>query len=575
MKKVILAFISLLPGFTLVCGQSREALESARKILYNARIFTANREHPYAEAIGISGKNIVAVGNLDVVKQKMGPNVTLVDLHGASVLPGFVDSHNHALEGGERLLRASIDDSAITTAALEEFVKASVANGRGMRGRFVVINGLNITTWSRIPELQATFNGNAYAQQPILLRGSDGHTGWANNAMMKEAGISQAFIHSLSAEKRKFFGYNSADEPNGFVADDGFDKFAGVIPQAPLDPLQIGVSAMNYNNQLGITAWLDPSSGSIADHRNEILETYTLLSKQHKLSAHIASTVVADANGNAQSQISILKKLADRYKSVKVLGFKIFADGVIEYPTQTAALSVPYSNSGSRGVLMVDPKKFNHFVIQSDKSGLLVHVHAIGDEAITVALNGFEAARKANGNSGIPHTITHLQVLKPGDFARFASLGVLASVQLLWALGDPTTIDIVKPYISPELYKYQYPARSMLQAGATLCGASDWPVSSANPFIAIYEAETRMGKLGVLDSTQTVPRIEMLYAYTINAAKAMRMENIIGSLAPGKSADIIRVDRDVMNVNAGECKNTKILWTMFEGKLIYLADEKK
>jgi predicted amidohydrolase YtcJ len=575
MTKFSLVFLSLLFCATFSFAQARDPIDSENKILFNARIFTANREHPFAEAIGISGKRIVAVGTLDDVKQKMSSAAVHIDLHGASLLPGFVDSHIHALEGGERLLRANADDSSMTTAALEAFVKTSIDNGKAMRGRFVVVSGLNITTWSRIPELQATFNGNAYAQQPILLHGSDGHTGWANNAMLKEAGITQAFIHSLSAEQKKFFGFTAQDEPNGFIADDGFDKFAGVIPEAPIDPMKIGLSAMGYTNRLGITAWLDPSSGSISDQKNEILDTYSLLASKHKLSAHVAATVVANANGDVQSQITTLKKWMAEYKAVRVLGFKIFADGVIEYPTQTAALSIPYTNSGSTGVLMVDPKKFNQFVIQADKSGLLVHVHAIGDEAITVALNGFEAARKSNGNSGIPHTITHLQVIKPGDFNRFAKLGVLASVQLLWALGDPTTIDIVKPYISPELYKYQYPARSLLHAGTVLCGASDWPVSSANPFIAIYEAETRMGRMGVLDSTQAVPRIEMLYAYTINAARAMRMENKIGSLAPGKSADLILVDRDVMNISAEACKNTKVIWTLFEGKPVYRAAETK
>lgn len=148
---------------------------------------------------------------------------------------------------------------------------------------------------------------------------------------------------------------------------------------------------------------------------------------------------------------------------------------------------------------------------------------------------------------------------------------MLASLQLLWALGDPTTIDIVKPYIDPGLYKYQYAARSLLQAGVTICGASDWNVSSANPFEAIYEAETRKGRLGLLDSTQCMPRLAMLYAYTINAAKAMMQEKKIGSITPGKSADIILVDRDVLTVNPESMKQTKVLWTMFEGKIVYEA----
>jgi len=224
---------------------------------------------------------------------------------------------------------------------------------------------------------------------------------------------------------------------------------------------------------------------------------------------------------------------------------------------------------------MFDPKKFAQFVVAADKQDLLVHVHAIGDQAVTETLNGFEAARKANGNNKIPHTITHLQIVLPSDFERFKKLNVLASYQLLWAFGDITTIDIVKPYIDPSLYKWQYPARSMLQAGAIICGASDWPVSTANPFEAIYNAETRRGPMGVLDSTQCMPRMEMLYAYTINAAKAMRAEKKIGSLEPGKYADIIMLDRDILIINPEAMKDTRVLWTMFEGKKVYEASPKK
>ena len=222
---------------------------------------------------------------------------------------------------------------------------------------------------------------------------------------------------------------------------------------------------------------------------------------------------------------------------------------------------------------MFDPKKFTKFAIAADKENLLVHVHAIGDRAVTETLNGFEAVRKTNGNNKLPHTITHLQIVLPPDFERFGKLNVLASYQLLWAFGDVTTVDIVKPYIDPSLYKWQYPARSLFNAGTTICGASDWPVSSANPFEAIYNADTRLGPLGVLDSTQCIPRMAMLYAYTINAAKALEMQTSIGSIEPGKYADMILVDRDVFTISPEQMKNTKVLWTMFEGRIIYKAEK--
>jgi len=221
--------------------------------------------------------------------------------------------------------------------------------------------------------------------------------------------------------------------------------------------------------------------------------------------------------------------------------------------------------------LLFDPAQFAKIVIAADKQGMLVHVHAIGDQAVTEALNGMEAARKANGDSGIPHTITHLQFIRPEDIPRFRQLGVIASFQLYWAVAETDTIELVKPYIDSAIYQWQYPARSVLDAGGIIAGASDWPVSTANVFRAIYQAETRKGPEGVLDADQRVPREAMFYAYTRNAARALREEDKIGSIAPGKQADFALLDRDVLTVTAEEARDTKVLWTIVGGKTVYGA----
>jgi predicted amidohydrolase YtcJ len=201
-----------------------------------------------------------------------------------------------------------------------------------------------------------------------------------------------------------------------------------------------------------------------------------------------------------------------------------------------------------------------------------VHVHALGDRAVTESLNGIEAARKANGNSGLPHTLTHIQFAEPEDFARFRRLGVIAALQLFWASAETDTMEILKPYLDPAVYQWQYPARSLLDNGASISGASDWPVSTANVFSAIYQAETRKGPQGVLDASQRMPREAMLFAYTRNSARAMNQQDSIGSIAPGKQADLVLVDRDVLTVPAEELKDTKVLWTMVGGKTVFHAE---
>jgi predicted amidohydrolase YtcJ len=548
-------------------------LFSQEQVFYNAKIFTADRYHPFAEAIAIKGKYIIAVGNYEEVKRSVSNNAEQIDLNGSFLMPGFVDSHNHAIGGGVDLLKPNTGDVMVTVKDLAAYAKKELQEKGKMTGDILVIYGLNISTWSSIDSLISVFNTDEFTTQPVVLRGSDGHTAWCNKAMLERAGINSKFIDSLKADEKVFYGLIN-NEPNGFVSESGYQKISAMF-NSEIDYHKASEKAMEYNNGYGITAWLDPTAGSTRSDKQVYLDAYAWLINSGKLTAHIAATITVDADGDPGKQITFVKALQKKYDrdDLTILGFKIFADGVIEHPTHTAALSVPYTDTRSKGVLMFDPKKFATFVTAADKQHLLVHVHAIGDKAVTETLNGFEAARKLNGNSRLPHTITHLQIVQPSDFARFKKLNVLASYQLLWAFGDVTTIDIVKPCIDPSLYKWQYPARSMLQAGAIICGASDWPVSSANPFEAIYCAETRKGPMGVLDSTQCVPRMEMMYAYTVEAAKALMLERKTGSLQAGKYADMILVDRDVLSVSAEEMQAARVQWTMFEGKVVYDASK--
>jgi len=550
-------------------------LPAQEKVFYNAKIFTADINHPYADAVAVKGSKIVAVGNYSEVKKSVSSSAEWIDLNGGFLMPGFVDSHSHAIGGGKGLTKANVADKLMTIDDLLTYAKDELKRKEGMTGDVLVIYGLNISTWIYLDEIINVFNKNEFTSQPIVLRGSDGHTSWCNQVMMARAGIDKNFIQSLKAEEKIFYGLTKEGEPNGFITEEAYQKVA-VHLKADTDFHKAAEKAMEYNNRFGITAWLDPSAAKIGNTKQDYLDAYNYLSETGKLNAHVAATIVAEADNDPQKQIDELRTLQKKYnkKDLSIIGFKIFADGVIEHPTHTAALSLPYTGTTSKGVLMFEPKKFARFAIAADKQNLLVHVHAIGDRAVTETLNGFDAVRKKNGNSSLAHSITHLQIVLPSDFERFKKLNVLASYQLLWAFGDVTTIDIVKPYIDPSLYQWQYPARSLLQAGATICGASDWPVSTANPFEAIYNAETRKGPMGVLDSTQCMPRIAMLYAYTSEAAKVLLQEKKIGSLEIGKSADMILLDRDILAISPEVMRDTQVLWTLFEGRKVYSKVQK-
>ncbi|MND20110.1 N-substituted formamide deformylase precursor [compost metagenome] len=249
-------------------------------------------------------------------------------------------------------------------------------------------------------------------------------------------------------------------------------------------------------------------------------------------------------------------------------GIKVFADGVAEAPAQTAAMLEPYSNSGKYGELLLDPKHFGELVSAADARGWLVHVHAIGDRAVREALNGIEQARR-DRHSGIPHSITHLQMVNPTEYARFKPLDVIAAMQLYWASADQSNMELVKPYVNAMTFMHTFPARSLLKHGATLAGASDWPITTPDPWQAIYQAISRKGPKGVLNAAEAIDRQVMFQAYTLNAARTMRLEQQIGSLKVGKQADMIVVDRDVLDVDAETLRDTQVVQTWFAGKLIY------
>ena len=533
------------------------------RIFYNGKVFTAEPEHPYAEAVAIQGAKVVAVGTLLEVAKSVPAGTERVDLQGKSLFPGFIDSHSHSIYGGMNRISADASDKLKTLDDLPPFAAEAKKSGRGMRGDILEILGIPLEFWSHNDALTASFNTGAYENQPVLLRGMDGHTGWANRALLERAGITSDYLKRLPEGERSYYGI-----PTGFLVDKGMDK---VLPQLPKPTddrlLAAGRAALEYNYSLGITAWLDP----LADE--DVLKAYKLLADHGELRSQVDAFPRVFAKDPA-AELAAIQKIREVYKDVPNLhisGIKIFADGVVEYPSQTAHLTKPYRNTGRNGDLLFDPKEFAKLCISADKQGLIIHVHALGDGAVRAALDGIEAARKANGKSDLPHTLTHEQFVAPEDLPRFRELGVISALQLFWAEAGPDTIEIVRPYLDPEIYKWQYPARSILNNGGIISGASDWPVSSANVFWAIYQAETRKGPEGILDASQDMPREAMFYAYTRNSATAMNLQDSIGTIAPGKRADFILVDRDVLTVTSEAMRDAKILWTMVGGKTVWRA----
>jgi predicted amidohydrolase YtcJ len=540
---------------------------STERIFFDAKIFTGDPQNPYAEAVAIRGDKIVAVGNVSEVMKVVSASAERVDLGGKSLFPGFIDSHSHSIDGGLNLISADASDKVNSLEELPGFAADAKKTGKGMRGDILEILGMPLEFWSHTDVLNADFSTGAYEKQSVLLRGMDGHTAWANRALLQRAGITSDFLKKLTAQERGYYGVGKDMQPNGFLVDEGMEKIEPLLPAATPDRLlAAGRAAVEYNYSLGITAWLDPLASDY------VLQAYKMLADHGELTSEVVAFPRVLAK-DPKAELAGVEKAREAYKNVAnlhVSGIKVFADGVVEYPSQTAHLSKPYKNTGRNGDLLFDPEKFAELCVAADKEGLIIHVHAIGDGAVKAALDGIAAARKANGNSGLPHTITHEQFVRPEDFPRFRELGVVSALQLFWAEASGDTIEIVKPYLDAEIYKWQYPARSILDNGGIISGASDWPVSTANVFRAIYQAETRKGAEGVLDASQDMPREAMFYAYTRNSARAMNMDSI-GSIGAGKRADLVLLDRDVLTIPPEEMRETKVLWTMVAGRVVWRA----
>jgi len=555
-------------AFIVLLASSALWAQGDERVFFHAKIFTAVPEHPYAEAVAIRGGQIVAVGSTPEVTKSVSATAERIDLDGKSLFPGFIDSHSHSIDGGLGLIAADATDKVSSLDALPPFADDAKNSGRGMRGDVLEILGLPLEFWSHPDILNADFSSGAYEKQSVLLRGMDGHTAWANRALLQRAGITPEYLRTLSPAQRSYYGVDKDMQPNGFLVDAGTAKVEALLPKPTADQLLAAArAALQYNYSLGITAWLDPLASDY------VLRAYKMLADHGELTSQVVAFPQVLAKDPA-AELAAIQKTRAAYSNVPnlhVTGIKIFADGVAEFPSQTAHFTKPYKNSGHNGDLLFDPAKFAELCIAADKQGLIIHVHAIGDGAVKAALDGIAAARSANRESRLPHTLTHEQFVRPEDFPRFRELGVISALQLFWADAGNDTIEILKPYLDAAIYKWQYPARSILDNGGIISGASDWPVSTANVFRAIYQAETRKGTEGVLDFSQAMPREAMFYAYTRNSARAMNLDSI-GAIVPGNRADLVLLDRDVLTVSPEEMRDTKIVWTMVAGKIVYGAE---
>jgi predicted amidohydrolase YtcJ len=561
----------------------RRGAAVAELVLTGGPVITLDPATRNAKAVAIAGGKVIAVGSEADVQATVGPATEVIDLAGRAVSPGIHDGHTHPLSGG-RLLTAPTLNYAILS--LDQFVNR-IRRLLERTASQEPDGWLSVSLWDasamkKIPT-KAHLDG-LQTQRPILVTAIDGHIALANSRALALAGIDASTPDPSGGKIRRGAG----GEPTGILLDSAIGLVSSLIPP-PSDEQNADAIAAAYAlmAERGITSCLHASS------REPELAALAKLAERGPMGMrpHAAIRVDAEQAADPAAVLAEVAALRSSYErpGLAIDNLKLFFDGVIEYPTQTAALLRPYRvNKGSksepkwvagksRGPTYWEQAVADATIAAADAAGWQVHVHAIGDRAVRSALDSFEAAIAANGRGDNRHTIVHLELVHPRDFRRFAELGVLASMQMQWAERDSYTVDNLRDYLGPKRYRNVYPSGSLRKAGALLCGGSDWPVDPLLPHRQIEMAVNRKadevyeGYRKPLFAKQGIGRRASLAMHTANGAFQLHQEQLSGRIRPGMAADLIVTDRDPLTAPLKKVSNSKVQLTLVDGAVTYRA----
>jgi hypothetical protein len=563
--------IALTLAAVLACAEglalgAREDTEAERYpadlVLRGGRIYTVDRQRRSVEALAVRGGRIVALGSAVEIAPLVGAETRLVELGDEMVLPGFHDAHVHPLQGGIDALGCDLAGLASVHAVLARVRECAARDGGT---GWVVASGWDLSLFPAANPSRHLLD-RSVPDRPVFLQGADGHSAWVNSRALALAGLTR---ETPAPPRGVIEREPETGEPSGTLRESAIALVRELVPPPDEERRREGLRlGLRQAASAGITSLLDAAVGR-AD-----LEVYGELDEHGELRARVTACAVLAPGG--ASELDALLAERERFRSARLDPdcVKIFVDGVLE--GETAALIDPYLDggapSGRRGTLLHEPAALAEVVARLDRTGLHVHLHAIGDRAVRTALDAIEHARERNGPGG-RHHIAHLQLIAPDDLARFRTLGVTANVQALWAYPDAYITDVNLPAVGRERVDRMYPIGSLRRAGARIVGGSDWPVSSIRPLDAIEVALTRQDprgeRPGELNRAERVDLATMIAAYTIEGAWLVGREGETGSLEVGKLADLVILERDLFDLLPAEISEVRVLRTFLEGEAIF------
>lgn len=520
--------------------------------IHNARVWTGNPEHPWADAVAVRGEKILAVGTWNELQPHVGPHTRVINARGGMVTPGWFDSHIHLLMGGEQLASVQLRDAK----SPEEFTRRIADFAKHAEpGAWITGIDWDHTLWGgELPTrdwIDAVTPNN-----PVFLQRLDGHMALANSAALRAAKIGD----DVKDVPGGTIVRDDAGRPTGILKDNAMDLISRAIPApSPRQQLAALDAALKYLAERGVTSV----------HHMGSWDDLAIFRQAHaagRLRTRIDAAVPLGSWERLEQEVATHGR-GDQW--LRIGGLKGFVDGSLG--SHTAAFLAPFADdASSTGLLVNTPEDLYAWTSGADRAGLQVMVHAIGDRAIRLQLDIYDRVAKENGPRDRRFRIEHAQHIAPEDIPRFAKLGVIPSMQPYHAIDDGRWADAV---IGPARSRTTYAFRSLLDAGARPALGSDWPVAPATPLEGIYAAVTRR-TLDDKNPAGWVPEEkitveEALRGYTTGAAYASFEENLKGSLAPGKLADLVIIDRDLTTISPETIRDARVLLTVVGGEVVY------
>ncbi|MFD4761901.1 amidohydrolase [Streptomyces sp. NPDC058439] len=532
-------------------------------------IHTGDPARTRASSLAVTGERITAVGH-DEVRELIGPDTEVIDLQGKLLLPGFQDSHIHAVFGGMELAECDLTG----TVGVEDYLTRIRSYADAHPDRSWITGG----GWS-----MESFDGGLPTRQlldsvipdrPVLLTNRDHHGAWANTRALELAGLTRESADPVDGRIER----EPDGTPSGMLQEGATALVSRIVPPStPADRLAGLLRAQKLLHSLGITGWQDALLGVFGGNPDPS-DAYLAAAREGTLTARVSGALWWDRErGAAQIPELLSQREQLSHGRFRARTVKIMQDGIAE--NFTAAMTTPYLDgcgcaTANSGMSFVDPVALRSYVTELDAHDFQVHFHALGDRAVREALDAVEAAVEAHGRRGNRHHLAHLQVVHPDDLDRFARLGAIANIQPLWAAHEPQMDELTIPFLGPERASWQYPFGSLLRAGATLAAGSDWPVSSPDPIAGIHVAVNRM-EPGATDGRVFLPeqRLDLataVAAYTAGSAHVNGLDDA-GSLLPGHLADLVVLDRDIFTLPPEEIAEAQVLRTYVGGTQVHSA----